>query len=473
MPTMTLPKKLLPLVQEKKRYKIIIGGRGSAKSMSVADVCLMDAQTQGIKTACFREYQNSIDDSVHALLSDEINRLGIAGFEVQAGKILKDQQEMFKFRGLARNPEGLKSMHGFHRFWVEEAATISKTSLKALTPTLREAGSEIWMTGNPRSSADPFSQRFIKPFERDLLKYGYYADDLHLIIFINYVDNPFFPQVLEDERAYDEKRLSTAEYRHIWLGDFNDEVAGSIIPVDWFNAAIDAHIKLGFKPTGAKVAAFDPSDEGGDAKGYCLRHGSVYLDVADNSTGDANDGCDWACDRALSAGADLFTWDADGLGASLKRQINQAFDGIRCDIEIFKGSHAPDDPDAIYQQLDTDSKAKAKTNRETFKNKRAQFWWQLRDRFYNTWRAVERGAYIDPDDLISLSSNIEDLDGLRAEVCRIPKKPTNNGIIQIMSKPEMKKMQIESPNRADCLMMSTIKPEPVIESVEIISEGWG
>lgn len=80
----------------------------------------MDAQTNGIKTACFREYQNSIDDSVHSLLSHEIERLALAGFEVQGTAIKHDGVDAFKFRGLARNAESMKSMHGFSRaaiFW--------------------------------------------------------------------------------------------------------------------------------------------------------------------------------------------------------------------------------------------------------------------------------------------------------------------------------------------------------------------
>jgi phage terminase large subunit len=178
MPRMQIPKKLRPFIGTPKRFKIAIGGRGSGKSMSFADMCLMDAQTKGIKTACFREFQNSIDDSVHALLKSEIERLELQGFEVQNNQILLNQEPVFKFRGLARNPEGVKSMHGFQRFWVEEAQTISFNSLKALTPTLREEGSEILFSANPRSSVDAFSQRFIKPFEKQLRRDGYYEDDL-------------------------------------------------------------------------------------------------------------------------------------------------------------------------------------------------------------------------------------------------------------------------------------------------------
>ena len=113
MPEMTLPSKLLPLINKPKRFKILIGGRGSGKSQSVGDICLMDAQTKGIKTACFREYQVTMDDSVLSLLSGEIERLGLQGFNVQANAIQHGGEDVFKFRGLARNPEGIKSMYGF------------------------------------------------------------------------------------------------------------------------------------------------------------------------------------------------------------------------------------------------------------------------------------------------------------------------------------------------------------------------
>jgi len=474
MPKMRIPRKLAMFAQKPKRFKIAIGGRGSGKSMTIADLCLMDAQTKGIKTGCFREFQNSIEDSVHSLLSTEVERLELQGFDCQQSKILYNSEEVFKFRGLARNVEGVKSMHGFNRFWIEEGATISFDSLKALTPTLREENSEIWISANPRSSADPFSQRFIKPFEKELLKNGYYEDDLHLIVWINYNDNSLFPDVLEQERAYDEQNLSKALYNHIWLGHFYDEVENSIIPVDWFDAAIDAHTKLGFKGEGAVVAAFDPSDEGADSKGFVVRHGSIIKDVAELATGDAADGIDWALDRAMSSGADWFTWDCDGLGVALKREVEKGLQGKKIDYSMFKGSQEPEHPSEAYEPSDANDKAKKKTNKETFLNRRAQYYWKLRDRFFNTYKAVVKGEYINPDDMISLDPSIECLDQLRAEVCRIPLKRNNNGKIQIMSKLEMSKKPYElpSPNMADALMMSCFTPQIDVKPISIDFEGW-
>jgi phage terminase large subunit len=456
MPNIQVPKKLAPLFKKKKRFKIVIGGRGSGKSMTVADLCLVDVQSKGIKVGCFREFQNSISDSVLSLLSDEIDRVGFDGFEVQNNCIKYKGVEAFTFKGLARNPESIKSMSGYSRFFVEEAQTISRNSLKILTPTLRSNDSEIWMVGNPRSSADPFSQRFIIPYQKELDKNGYYEDDLHLIIVCNYIDNRFFPKVLEKERLHDFETLSRAEYDHIWLGKFNDTISNSIIKPEWFDAAIDAHEKLGIIPKGAVVVAHDPSDEGEDAKGVCVRKGILveYIDAKDD--GDVNEGCDWATDLAIKYNADLFAWDCDGLGISLKRQIAEAFAGKKIDMRVFKGSHAADNPDQVYEPVD--SIAKSKTNRETFKNKRSQYYWKLRERFYNTYQAVQKGKYVDPDTIISIKSS-NNIQALKSEVCRIPIKPNGNGLIQIMSKQDMlSKHQIHSPNMADALMMSMESP---------------
>jgi len=475
MPRMEIPRKLLPFHEKNKRFKIAIGGRGSGKSMTIADLLLMRAQTEKAKVGCFREFMNSIDDSVHALLKAEIERLGLQGFDPLATAIRHINGAEFKFKGLARNPEGVKSAHGFKYFFVEEAQTISFESLKNLTPTLRIEGSEIWMAGNPRSSADPFSQRFIKPYEKELLANGYYEDDLHLIVVINYMDNPLFPDVLEQERKHDEQTLSKALYRHIWLGDFYDEVENTIIPVEWFDAAIDAHKKLGFDGVGAKIASHDPSDEGGDSKGYCLRHGSIVLDVAELTTGDVNVGMDWAIKKAKEEQADWFVWDCDGMGVSLKRQVNDALDGTKMDYFMFKGSETAQDADQVYIDVEKGDVENRKTNQQTFLNRRAQFYWKLRERFLNTFRAVDSDVYTNPDDMISLSSDIQCLDQLRAELCRIPLKRNNNGRIQIMTKLEMSKKpyQLPSPNMADSIMMAMFSPKVITKAKKINFEGWG
>lgn len=454
MSELQIPEKLLPLFEIPKRFKVVYGGRGSGKSMTIADLLLMDAQVNGTKIGCFREIQNSIDDSVHALLKDESDRLCL-DFTIEKASIYHPDGGEFRFRGLARNPDAVKSMHGFSKFWVEEAQTISEDSLEKLTPTLREQGAELWFSLNPQSSADPMAQRFIVPFQDQLEAKGYYEDDLHLIIKVDYLDNPFFPESLEKERLWDYEHKSRAKYNHVWLGAFNDEVEDSIILSEWFDACIDAHEHIkGWEARGLKVAAHDPSDKGEDPKGYAERHGTIITSVDENNTYDVNTGCDWATDKAVASQVDHFVYDSGGLGLSLRRQVNDSLEGKRIQIHAFNGANEVLRPKDLYQgKLDNPEEERVRDNKQTFKNLRAQAYWNLRDRMIATYNAREKGIFTDPDEMISICSTIPLLDKLRSEVCRIPSKPNGSGLKQIMTKPEMRKLKIKSPNMADCLMM--------------------
>lgn len=456
-----IPSKLLRLIPPK-RFKVIIGGRGGAKSETVAGLFVGMVDQSGCNAVCCREYQTSIKQSVHSLVSRKTRDLNLKGFNVLSAEINHINGGRINYQGLARDPQAIKSIDDAQLAWVEEAQTLSERSLEELTPSIRGEDAEIWFTANLQSSNDPFSLRFFKPYENELRKNGYYEDDLHTIVWINYYDNPWFPKHLEAERAADEKRLSRAAYDHKWLGEPSDTVADSIILPEWFDAAIDAHIKLGFKGIGAKIVSHDPSDLGEDPKGLCLRHGSVIKDVKENADDDVNDGCDWATDYAIQKDADLFTWDCDGLGVTLRRQVQQAFKGKKIDYEMFKGSEGVERPHDTYQPIDGEEWGKARTNKETFKNKRAQYTWMLRDRYYNTYLAVGKGEYKDPDTLISIDSSISCMNQLRSETCRIPLKPNGSGLIQIMSKEEMlSKHGIKSPNLFDSTFMSLVIPQVI------------
>lgn len=477
MSRMKLNKKLLPLFEKSKPLKIVIGGRGSGKSIGLGDIFTMKMETERADIYCLREYQDSISDSVHRVFKDSINkRLNLKGWTTLDNKVIAPNGAETKYKGASRNPDSIQSAQGYKYSWFEEAHRASEDSLDKLIPTIiRNPGAECWFSANPQSSGDAFSKRFINPYLKELERDGYYEDDIHLIIVVNWRDNPWWNEEQEKIRRWDYEHLSRAKYDWIWEGKFNDSVENSIIMPEWFDACIDAHIKLGFEARGAIVAAHDPSDEGPDPKGYAVRHGSVVLDVQEKDTGDVNEGCDWALDMAINSKADHFVWDCDGMGISLKRQVESSLKGKKMERYIFKGSESPDKPDAIYQRIeDEDVNAnRDKTNKETFKNKRAQFYISLRDRCYNTYLAVVKGRWIDPDLMISISSKIKDIAMLRSQVCRIPRKDNGSGLIQIMSKPEMKKEGIQSPNMADCLMMLMINPTIKKEDNQIILASVG
>ena len=468
----SVPRKLQCFLTTPKRYKIAIGGRGSGKSTTFANLLLHFGAQYGEKILCMREYQSSIEDSCMALLADQINEIDIPGYKVDKTSIVHDKGGLFKFKGLARSIESVKSYHGFQKGFIEEAQFLSQDSIRILKPTFRTDGSEIWMAANPGSSSDPFSKSFLMPYWDELLTNGYYEDDMYLIVVMNYMDNPFFPAVLKQERKADAQSLPQALYDHIWLGHFNDTVENAIIQTEWFDAAIDAHKKLGFSPTGMEVVAHDPSDSGPDNKGLAHRHGSVLLECMDKDTGDSNEGMDWALEYTIQNQVDLFVWDCDGMGVALNRQVERALTGKHIDYVMYKGSNTPDDPGKVYEGSVYDSK-KHKTNKHTFKNKRAQKNWLIRDRFYNTWLAVKKGIFTDPDKMISISSKIKKLNVLRSEACRIPRKSNPNGLIQLYTKREMRdKLKIKSPNMFDSLVMAFEDTVKINNTMNLEFEGW-
>ena len=488
-PDMYIASKLEPVLKTNKRFVVIIGGRGSGKSIQVIDIASAGVIDYGDKVYCLREFQNSISESMYSTIKDEVERLNLTGFEMQATEINYGKGG-FRFKGLARNPSSIKSAQGFRRFIIEEAQFISEESLTALTPTARNKAKpglpskfiveteqeenkdiselnsvQMFFVGNPGSSADPFSQRFIVPFESELSKHGYYEDDLHLIVVMNYDDNPWYcDSGLEDERQYDLKHKPRALYDHIWLGAYNDSVPDSIIMPEWFDACVDAHKKLTIKPRGSRVFAFDPADTGPDAKGYAYRFGNIFYDVGEIDQPDINSSADDAAILAKKYGSELFAWDCDGMGVGLKRQFTEWFGGSGVQLKQFRGSGGVDNPDDVYEQPhamneQVEYQGKQKTNRETFKNKRAQNYWKLRDMCYKTYRAVQFGEMFDQDELVSFSSEIKHIHKLRSEICRVPQKKNPSGVIQIMSKQEMAKLKIASPNMADSVMMALDNPE--------------
>lgn len=469
MPHLKINRKLERFLTTPKQIKVAIGGRGSGKSIGFGDMLTFKMATEAADVYCLREFQDSIAESVHRVFEGSIReRLNLEGWDVQVNKVIAPNGATTAYKGAARNPDSIQSAQGYKYSWFEEAHTMSQASIDKLLPTiLRNPGAECWFGANPQSSADPFSQRFIVPYQDALDRDGYYEDDLHLIVVINWRDNPWWNDEQEALRAWDYENLPRAKYDWIWEGKFNDEVDDSIIKAEWFDAAVGAHklerLKAVFKPRGAKIAAHDPSDGGSDSKGLAIRHGSIITRVAEMTNGEVDEGCDWATGEAIRLGADWFVWDGDGMGAGLKRQVSDAFEGKAVKYHMFRGSlsgKGQDNADKVYMAQDGDRDTNPKTYSETFKNNRSQYYVTLARKFYNTFRCVERGEYVDPDDMISLDSDgIENLPGLRSELCRVPRKHNPNGLEQIMSKQEMAKLGIKSPNMADSVMMTMFMPK--------------
>lgn len=216
--TVKFPDKLRPLFQPH-RYKVAYGGRGGAKSWGFARALLIKGAEKPLRILCTREIQKSIKDSVHKLLSDQIQALGLGQFyEVQATIIKGANGTEVLFAGLSDlTAESIKSFEGVDIVWCEEAQAISKRSWDILVPTIRKDGSEIWISMNPELDTDETWKRFVVSPPPD-----------SAVIEINYPDNPWFPPVLEQERLHAKATMPKADYENIWEGKCRAAAEGAI-----------------------------------------------------------------------------------------------------------------------------------------------------------------------------------------------------------------------------------------------------
>jgi len=218
-----IPKKLIPLFSKRSRYKGSKGGRGSGKTRTFAlmtavygDIAASEGKSGVI--LCAREFQNSLDDSsfaevVTAIKSDpylvtrwEIGRQFIRHV---SGRV------EYVFRGLRHNVESLKGLARILLAWVDEAEQVSEPSWAVLIPTVREPESEIWLTWNPESEKSATNKRFVENATPDIQ-----------IVEMNWRDNEWFPDVLNEERLRD-MDARPDDYGHIWEGEYKVAFQGS------------------------------------------------------------------------------------------------------------------------------------------------------------------------------------------------------------------------------------------------------
>lgn len=219
------------------RYFAIRGGRGSGKSRSIASAMVLLSIQNPIRILCAREIQRSIRDSVKRLLDDEIERLGLGAMFISTdAEIRAKNGSLFLFSGLRSNIDSVKSMEGIDICWIEEAQSISQASLDVLIPTIRNPGSQIYFSWNPRNKTDPVDALFADtPPPRTVSR------------IVNYTANPWFPQVLRDEMEYDRVR-DPDKYQHVWQGQYLSNSNARVFRnwrVDDFEAPKDAIHRLG------------------------------------------------------------------------------------------------------------------------------------------------------------------------------------------------------------------------------------
>ncbi|AGI32728.1 TPA: PBSX family phage terminase large subunit [Mannheimia haemolytica] len=212
-----LPPKLLPVFAKDYRYKGAYGGRGSGKTRAFAKMSAVSAYKRAMRgesgvILCGREFMNSLEESSLEEVKQAIkSEPFLANFFDVGEKYVrtKDGRISYVFSGLRHNLDSIKSKARILIAWIDEAETVSETAWRKLIPTVRENNSEIWVTWNPENRGSATDTRFRQnPPENSC------------IIEMSYQDNPWFPDVLEQERLNDKQRLDDATYRWIWEGAY-------------------------------------------------------------------------------------------------------------------------------------------------------------------------------------------------------------------------------------------------------------
>jgi phage terminase large subunit len=232
---------------KKSRYKVLYGGRGGAKSWGIARALLIKGAKDPIRILCAREFQTSIKDSVHKLLCDQIESLGLLSFyEITQTSIRGRNGTEFSFVGLKNNVSNIKSYEGVDICWVEEAQTTSRLSWNILIPTIRKEGSEIWISFNPELETDETYQRFVANPPAD-----------SITMKVNWYDNPWFPDTLRLEKDSLKARDEEA-YNQVWEGLCRQTVDGAIFAKEMQQAEKDGRIcRVPYDATKPVHAVFD------------------------------------------------------------------------------------------------------------------------------------------------------------------------------------------------------------------------
>lgn len=233
------PDWMKPMFLHHYRYIGIHGGRASGKSHAIAEYIVERSIMGKCDILCAREFQKSLQFSVKKLIESKIEKLGVGHmFDIQRDCIKSIYGGIIVFIGLSEaTSESIKSFEAFDILWYEEAQVCSQRSLDMIRPTIRKPGSQIIFTWNPRFETDPI----------DVFFRGAELPPNSLLLEVNYIDNPWFPEEMREEMEYDKER-DLDKYNHVWLGQYVKNTQSRIFKhwrIEEFEAPRGTMFKLG------------------------------------------------------------------------------------------------------------------------------------------------------------------------------------------------------------------------------------
>lgn len=236
--------------------------------------------------------------------------------------------------------------------------------------------------------------------------------------------------------------------------NYSASVEGILIPSNWVQSAIDAHVKLGLAPSGVKQGALDVADTGADLNAFAARYGFLmtYLEAWSGKESNIFRTTEKAVRLCDMNGCASFQFDSDGLGAGVRgdaEQINSRPDrkGAQRQAIPFRGSGAVVNPED--EIIKGDDLIAGRTNKDFFANRKAQSWWSLRMRFERTHWWITEGRECDPDQIISIPSTLPEREKLVIELSQPTYRQNEGGKILVNKQPDGQR----SPNHADAVMI--------------------
>ena len=402
-----IPVKFKPLLKEKYRYKLYWGGRAGGKSFAFADCLIIKARMGKFRIACVRETQSSIKDSVYTLLKDRIMHYGFDDFCFYDDRIENVLTgSVFLFKGLKdQNSQNIKSLEGIDICWVEEGQKISKLSWDILDPTIRKAGSEIWISMNRTEENDPIWKAV-----------AVHPDEKTLVVKVNYYDNPHCPEEMK-YLAQKCKETSLEDYNHIWLGAPMSQGARKLISYQDVMKAQESKILSSDSPlvVGVDIARF-----GDDKTVFCFRRGRwcYRLDCFEKKD-------------TIEVANILTNMMSELKPARVFLDLGNTGAGVY-DILVDRGF------EKIVRGVNFGSKA---MNDDRYFNKRAEMW-----DLANTWLKSDLPVQLVKDD------------ELTDDLCSVNKSYDNKGRLQLESKDKIKERTGRSPDKADAFVLTFAEP---------------
>ena len=401
-----IPPKLLPIIFNLNNYHIFLidGGRGGAKSQSIARILLWIAEQRKVRVCCGREIQNTISDSVKTLLDDRIDEFNLNFTSKKDCIIHNTTNSSFIFKGLREQGKiNIKGIEGVDILWIDEAQAITKPTLDVIIPTIRKNNSILFFTMNRLFRNDPVYVQCIDD-----------KDCMHITI--NYDENPFCPEVLINE-AEKCKAKNISDYLHIWKGLPMDKSKNALFAISKLDEAKNLTPYSDSENNLFSVLSVDIAGSGADmnvAKFIKQVNRTTWQDVftVDWSEPDTDVTIGKIINLSKTYNPFIISIDGDGVGYAVAVAVKNATDKV----VVFRGA------------------GKVKNPRCNAANQRAEGYLDLKDFIDNNFLKITH------------QKTLTQLEYLKAETKR-------DGKVYIQSKDEIREEQGESPDYADALMM--------------------